>query len=121
MHDPQEVADEATRAINELGCIGVMLNDFQSAGEDANTMIFYDHPKFDVFWSTMAKLDRPVYIHPRLPTPNIWNQLYSDRKHLEASAWGFASQLSLHILAIATSGVFDRFPNLQLLFGHMGT
>ncbi|KAJ7256594.1 amidohydrolase family protein [Mycena rebaudengoi] len=112
MHDPNQAAEELTRAVNTLGCVGVMLNDFQSNGPDGNTMLFYDDPSYDPFWAAAEKLKCPVYMHPRLPTKLIWNQLYRDRKWLQASAWGFANQLSIHILGIATSGVFDQFPGI---------
>ncbi|KAF7312922.1 Amidohydrolase family protein [Mycena kentingensis (nom. inval.)] len=120
MHDPKQAAEELTRAVVELGCVGVMLNDFQSSGSDGDTMLFYDSPSYDVFWAAVEQLDVPVYLHPRLPSPSIYAQLYADRRWLAASAWGFANQLSIHILGIATSGVFDRFPGVQLVFGHMG-
>ncbi|KAJ7193239.1 2,3-dihydroxybenzoate decarboxylase [Mycena pura] len=120
MHDPKQAAEELTRAVVELGCVGAMINDFQSSGPDGNTMLFYDHPSYDVFWAAVEELDVLVYLHPRLPTPLIDDQLYRDRRWLQASAWGFATQLSVHILGIATSGVFDRFPGVQLAFGHMG-
>ncbi|KAK7026333.1 amidohydrolase family protein [Favolaschia claudopus] len=120
MHDPKQAVRELTRAVVELGCVGVMLNDFQSSGPDGNTMLFYDDPKYDIFWAAVEELDILVYLHPRLPTKRIFNELYKDRKWLQASAWGFANQLSIHILGIATSGVFDRFPGVQLAFGHMG-
>jgi len=120
MHDPKEAAAEATRCVRELGFCGVILNDFQSSGPDGNTMLFYDQPNYDIFWKTMEELDAPVYMHPRLPTPLIMEQLYAQRKWLQASVWGFASQLSLHVLGIITNGIFDRFPKAQLIIGHLG-
>ncbi|KAJ7067501.1 2,3-dihydroxybenzoate decarboxylase [Mycena amicta] len=120
MHDPKQAAEELSRAVIELGCVGIMLNDFQSSGPDGNTMLFYDDPSYDVFWAAVEELSVPVYIHPRLPSPLIYAQLYAKRRWLVASAWGFANQLSIHILGIATSGVFDRFPGVQLVFGHLG-
>ncbi|KAH8925717.1 amidohydrolase family protein, partial [Atractiella rhizophila] len=119
MHDPHVAAKEARRAIKELGLCGIILNDFQSAG-DGNEMIFYDDPKFDPFWKEIQELDVPVYMHPRIATPLIFKQLYAKRRWLAASAWGFASQLSLHVLGIITSGVFDRFPKVQMIIGHLG-
>jgi len=98
----------------------VLLNDFQSSGPDGNTALFYDNPSYDTFWAAVEQLDVPVYIHPRMPSKSIYEQLYRDRNCLVAAAWGFANQLSIHILGIATSGVFDRFPGVQLVFGHMG-
>ncbi|KAJ7790841.1 2,3-dihydroxybenzoate decarboxylase [Mycena olivaceomarginata] len=120
MHDPKQAAEELSRAVIELGCVGVMLNDFQSSGLDGNTTLFYDNPFYDIFWATVEELDVLVYMHPRLASKTVFNELYRDRKWLQASAWGFANQLSIHILGIATSGVFDRFPGVQLAFGHMG-
>ncbi|KAJ7637779.1 amidohydrolase family protein [Mycena rosella] len=113
MHDPKQAAKELSRAVIELGCVGVMINDFQSSGPDGNTTLFYDNPAYD-------ELDVPVYLHPRLPSKLVFDELYRDRKWLQASAWGFANQLSIHILGIATSRVFERFPGVQLVFGHMG-
>ncbi|KAJ7608190.1 2,3-dihydroxybenzoate decarboxylase [Roridomyces roridus] len=120
MHDPKQAAEELTRAVVELGCVGVLINDFQSSGPDGNTMLFYDNPKYDMFWSTAQHLSVPVYMHPRLPSKVIYDQLYRGRSCLVDAPWGFANQLSLHILGIATSGLFDRFPGVQLVFGHMG-
>ncbi|KAJ7622135.1 2,3-dihydroxybenzoate decarboxylase [Roridomyces roridus] len=120
MHDAKQAAEELTRAVIQLGCVGVMLNDFQSSGPNGDAMLFYDHASYDVFWAAVEKLDVPVYVHPRMPSKTIFEQLYRDRRCLVASAWGFANQLSIHILGIATSGVFDRFPKVQLVFGHMG-
>jgi 2,3-dihydroxybenzoate decarboxylase len=153
MHDPKQAAEELSRAVIELGCVGVMLNDFQSSGPDGNVsyLTFLEDPPneycgrrrcyftmtrpmmyasvrfktwcllcLQVFWAAVEELDVLVYMHPRLASKRIFDELYRDRKWLQASAWGFANQLSIHILGIATSGVFDRFPGVQLAFGHMG-
>lgn len=32
----------------------------------------------------------------------------------------FANGVSLHLLGIITNGVFDRFPKLQVIVGHLG-
>ncbi|KAJ7672017.1 hypothetical protein B0H17DRAFT_881005, partial [Mycena rosella] len=119
-HDPKQAAKELSRAVIELGCVGVMINDFQSSGPDGNTTLFYDNPAYDIFWAAVEDLDVPVGLHPRLPSKLVFDELYSDRKWLQASAWGFTNQLSSDILGIVTSGVFDRFPGVQLVFGHMG-
>ncbi|KAJ7463673.1 2,3-dihydroxybenzoate decarboxylase [Mycena latifolia] len=120
MHNPKQAAEELSRAVVELGCVGVMLNDFQNSGPDGSTLLFYDDPSYDTFWAAVEELDVLVYMHPRLPAKSVFNDFYRERKWLQASAWGFANQLSIHILGIATSGIFDRFPGVQLAFGHMG-
>ncbi|KAJ7643567.1 hypothetical protein FB45DRAFT_1113658, partial [Roridomyces roridus] len=121
MHDLKQAAEELTRAVVELRCVGVLINDFQNSGPDGNTMLFYDDPRYDMFWSTAQHLSVPVYVHLRLPSQVIYDQLYRDRSCLVDAPWRFANQLSLHILGIATSGVCDRFPGVQLVFGHMGS
>jgi 2,3-dihydroxybenzoate decarboxylase len=48
MHDPSQAAEEATRAIKELGMCGIIINDFQTVG-DANEVRFFDQPEYDIF------------------------------------------------------------------------
>ena len=121
MHDPQQAAEELTRCMTKKhGFVGALLNDFQSSGPDGNTMLFYDLPQYDVFWKAANDLNAPVYLHPRLPTPLIHDQMWKDRPWLNFSALGYADRLNMHILGIITSGVLDRFPNVKILMGHMG-
>jgi hypothetical protein len=39
---------------------------------------------------------------------------------LAAPAWGWHIELGLHVLRLILGGVFDRFPALQIIIGHMG-
>lgn len=39
---------------------------------------------------------------------------------LDGAVFGFAVETSLHILRIVFSGVFDRFPKLRMMAGHLG-
>lgn len=65
MHDPKEVANKLCQCMFEKkGFVEAMLNDFQSAGEDGNTMLFFDQSKYNTFWAVAAELDAPIYIHP---------------------------------------------------------
>ncbi|KAL9106506.1 MAG: hypothetical protein Q9227_008485 [Pyrenula ochraceoflavens] len=121
MHNPAQAADELERCFTrKKGFVGVMLNDFQSAGEEGNTMLFYDQPEYDVFWRKAEELEAPVYIHPRAATPLIHEQMWKGRPWLEFSALGYANRVNMHLLGIITAGVLDRFPGLKLLVGHMG-
>lgn len=121
MHDPAEAARELRRCMTEKkGFVGALLNDFQSAGEDGNTMLFYDQPEYDVFWKACNDLKAPVYLHPRISNKLIHQQMWAGRPWLDFSALGYADRLNMHILGIVTNGVLDRFPNVKLIFGHMG-
>ncbi|KAF2018027.1 amidohydrolase 2 [Aaosphaeria arxii CBS 175.79] len=121
MHDPTQAGQELRRCWDKLeGFVGVILNDFQSAGQDGNTMLFYDDPAYDVFWATADELGAPVYIHPRSATNEITEKMWKGREHLAFSALGYANRVNMHLLGIITAGVLDRFPNLKLVVGHMG-
>jgi predicted TIM-barrel fold metal-dependent hydrolase len=39
---------------------------------------------------------------------------------LSIAGWGWHAETALHTLRLIASGVFDRFPTLQLIIGHMG-
>ena len=53
MHDPRQAAQELRRSIVELGLKGAIINDFQSAGPDGETMLMYDQPEYDDFWAAV--------------------------------------------------------------------
>ena len=139
MHNPTTAATEARRAIKELGMIGIIVNDFQTVSEDGEQVVFYDQPEWDVFWQEIVDLDVPVYFHPRLTTPNVLQKFLSGRPSLRGSPYFFAVGkhdsssskvalqvtyqilgVSLHVLGLYVNGVFERFPQLQVIIGHMG-
>ncbi|GJE95646.1 amidohydrolase 2 [Phanerochaete sordida] len=121
MHDPAVAAAELRRTVTQLGFLGALINDYQQAGDASNeTFIFYDQPEFDVFWETVVDLDVPVYLHPRVNPPPVSTLLFDHAKFLIGPAQEFASTLSTHILGLCTNGVFDRFPNLTIISGHLG-
>lgn len=121
MHDPVQAGAELRRCFAEKeGFVGVIVNDYQSAGSDGNKMLFYDQPEYDPFWQVAEELDCPVYIHPRASTPLIHDELWKGRPWLEFSAWGYAERVGTHLLGIITGGVLDRFPKLKIVVGHLG-
>ncbi len=126
MHSATDAAAELTRAVRELGAYGAIINDFQSVatvdgGEEGRR--YYDEPEYDVFWAAVQELDVPVYLHPRYATGHDLEETggkYSSRKHLLGAGVQFHLDLSFHIYAICSGGVFDRFPKVQIVAGHLG-
>jgi len=118
MHDPAVAAQELKRAITRLGFLGALVNDFQQSGPD-NALLFFDQPQYDVFWQMVTDLDVPVYFHPRTNIPPF-STMYDHAPWLIGPAQEFAVTLSNHILGLCTNGVFDRFPNLKIIVGHLG-
>lgn len=119
MHTSEDAAAELTRCVKEYGFKGTMVNDFQIT-EDGETFIFYDQPEWDVFWKTCCELDVSFYLHPRQPAGVTHEKLYAQRKWLIGPPLSFANGVSLQLLGMVVNGVFDRFPALQVIIGHLG-
>ncbi|KAB8235571.1 amidohydrolase family protein [Aspergillus alliaceus] len=120
MHDSVQAGQELRRCVTELGFHGALLNDIQHAGVDGETYLFYDQPEYDEFWRVAVELDVPVYIHPAAPQGQYYRQQYAGRKYLVGPPLSFANGVSLHLLGLITNGVFDRFPKLKVIVGHLG-
>lgn len=124
MHNAEDAVAEARRAVRELGMYGVMLNDYQVVGEggDVEGKKYYDAQEYLPFWEAIQELNVPVYMHPRYPQAADLQPRtrYGDRKQILGAAVQFHLDLSMHIYAICSSGIFDLFPKVQLVAGHLG-
>ena len=76
-------------------------------------------PSTGHFGATVQQLDVPFYLHPRNPLPTR-QQAYEGHPWFVGSAWGFAVDTSTHALRLIGSGLFDEFPELRLILGHLG-
>jgi predicted TIM-barrel fold metal-dependent hydrolase len=118
LQDPQAAAQELTRCVKELGFCGALVNGFSQIGT-ADSAVYYDLPQYRPFWETVQQLDVPIYLHPRSPLPTR-QQAYEGHPWLTGSAWGFAAETSIHALRLMGSGLFDEYPKLKVILGHLG-
>jgi 2,3-dihydroxybenzoate decarboxylase len=118
MQDPDAATRELTRCITELGFKGAMCNCFTQR-HVSDSAIYYDLPEFRPFWATVAKLDVPFYLHPRLTIPSRAKS-YEGHRWLYSPIWDFGSETATQALRLIGSGLFDEFPNLQVVLGHLG-
>jgi predicted TIM-barrel fold metal-dependent hydrolase len=118
LQDPAAAADELERAVKTLGFKGALANGFSNLG-DLNTGDYYDLPKFLPFWERVNDLGVPFYLHPRGPL-DTQQVIYEGHKELLGPAWAFGVETGTHVLRLITSGLFDRFPDLQMVIGHLG-
>ena len=97
--------------VKTLGFKGALVN-----GHTHGT--YYDLPAYDAFWEAMQDLDVPFYLHPidHFQVPLA----YADRPELTGAVWGWGVETASHALRLLFSGVFDRFPRLKIILGHMG-
>ena len=118
LQDPEAAAKELTRCVRDLGFCGALVNGFSQVGE-ADSAVFYDLPQYRPFWATVQELDVPFYLHPRSPLANR-QQSYEGYSWLAGSPWGFGAETSIHALRLMVSGLFDEYPKLKIILGHLG-
>jgi gamma-resorcylate decarboxylase len=118
LQDVRAAGDELERAVSQLGFKGALINGYTNIG-DANTAQYLDEAPVWDFWARVEALGVPVYLHPRSPLPNQ-RRVYEGYPVLVDSPWGFGAETAIHTLRLMLSGLFDRFPRLQIILGHMG-
>jgi predicted TIM-barrel fold metal-dependent hydrolase len=118
--DPRAAADELTRAIEDLGLIGAMVNSTLGSND-----AFLDDARFAPLLERFEHLDVPLYLHPAPPSKALSAALYHGLPpavagRLATGAWGWHAEAGLHVLRMIATGVFDRHPGLRLIVGHCG-
>jgi gamma-resorcylate decarboxylase len=118
MQDPQAAASELERCVRNLKFRGALVNSFSQIGAPDNA-VYYDLPQYRPFWAAVERLGVPFYLHPRDPLPSR-RQAYEGHPWLIASPWGFAEETAMHALRLMGCGLFDEYPKLQIVIGHLG-
>ena len=111
--DPRAAAVELERAITTQGFVG---------GFVAGTINgeFLDEEQFRPVLECAESHGAPIYLHPYFPLPGLMESYFRGREELGGPEWGFMIDASCHFLRLVTSGVFDRFPRLKIILGHLG-
>jgi predicted TIM-barrel fold metal-dependent hydrolase len=118
MQDPDQAARELTRCVTQLGFKGALVNGFSQAG-DGSEVLYYDLPRFRPFWAEVERLAVPFYLHPRNPLPQHAS-IYQGHPWLLGPTWAFGQETAVHALRLMGSGLFDEYPGLTIILGHMG-
>ncbi len=118
MQDPDAASKELIRCVKDMGFKGALVNGFTQK-DVPDSAIYFDIPQYRSFWSTVSDLDVPFYLHPRMQIP-ARAQPYEGHPWLMSSPWGFAVETSIHALRLCGSGLFDDFPKLKIIIGHLG-
>lgn len=118
MQVPEAAADELERAVKELRMKGALING-HSDGR------FLDDRFFWPVLERAQSLGVPIYLHPTVPPAAVRAAYYSNlpmpaAQMLATAGWGWHIETGMHVLRMAIGGVFDEFPGLRLIIGHMG-
>ncbi|KFY13722.1 hypothetical protein V492_03069 [Pseudogymnoascus sp. VKM F-4246] len=116
--DPAASALELERSVSMLDFVGALIDNHANGTH-------YDSAAYDVLWEKASDLDVPIYLHPTWPSDLMAGQFQGNYPmpvgaSLGAAGWGWHSDVGLHVLKLFSAGVFDRFPKLKIVIGHMG-
>ncbi len=118
MPAPDEAAAELDRCVTRLGFKGAMIHGHVKGR-------FLDADEFSPVLACAESLGVPIYLHPTPPTPAVFDAYFSGLPEqtagvLAGAAWGWHAETGLHSLRLVVNGVFDRYPGLKVVIGHMG-
>lgn len=109
--DPEWSAQEIRRGAGELGFKGVQINSHTQGR-------YLDEPFFDPIFRALSDTGQPLYIHPGTPPDAMIGPMVE--AGLDGAIFGFGVETGMHLLRLITIGIFDRYPDLQIMVGHMG-
>jgi aminocarboxymuconate-semialdehyde decarboxylase len=109
MQDTDGAVAELTRAVEDLGLRGVMIDDHVNG-------VTYDHPRFDQFWSAAEELDALIFVHQYAPT-SVKARI---DKFFFFNSIGNLVDRAITFGALVYGGVMDRHPRLKVCLGHAG-
>jgi uncharacterized protein len=115
---PEQAADELDRRVKQQGFRGTLIN--------GHTRGRYLDDKF--FWPILARaeaLNVPIYLHPTVPAKPVVDVLYGGFSPtvsavFAAAGWGWHIETGVHLIRMILGGVFDQYPKLQVVVGHLG-
>ncbi|KTD00358.1 amidohydrolase family protein [Fluoribacter gormanii] len=114
---PELAIKELERIQGAQEIVGCLINGYDSS--NYTPAKYLDEKAFDEFWGYIHGNNIPVYLHPRgIPEGRV--ATYSPYQALHGSTWGFHVETAEHVLRLMLSGLFDKYPNLKIIIGHMG-
>ena len=115
--DPKAAADELERTVTNYGFKGALINGLTNG-------LFLDDKRFWPIFERAQALDVPLYMHPAVPHPAVIDVYYKDYvakfPNILRAAWGFTVETATQGIRLVLSGVFDTYPGLKIILGHLG-
>ena len=115
---PDQAAEELERRVRQQGFKGTLIN--------GHTRGRYLDDKF--FWPILERaeaLNVPIYLHPTIPPKAVVEASFGGFSPpvtavFAAAGWGWHIETAVHLIRMILGGVFDRYPKLQIVIGHLG-
>lgn len=118
LQEQEKAALEFERCVGRLGFKGALVNGTCGG-------LFLDDLRFSPLFEAAESLDVPIYLHPGPPPDAVRKAYYSGLPGdlgfvLATPGWGWHVETGMHCLRLMLGGVFDRFPKLKVIIGHLG-
>ncbi len=110
---PAAAVSELDRAVTRLGFKGAVINGHTQGR-------YLDDKDFWCIFESAEALGVPIYLHPSKPHPAVMKTYFDGYEELALAAWGFGIDTGAHFLRLVFAGVFDAFPRLTIILGHLG-
>jgi 2,3-dihydroxybenzoate decarboxylase len=114
--EPKAAADELERT-TKLGFKGAMLHGLANG-------IFFDDRRFWPIFERAQALGVPIYLHPSVPLQTVMDAYYKeyvkDFPMVIRAGWGYTVETATHAIRLVLSGLFDVYPKLKIVLGHLG-
>jgi uncharacterized protein len=116
--EPEKAAKELERRVREQEFAGAVINGHHRGR--------YLDDKF--FWPILESAETlgvPIYLHPTKPPKPVIDASFGGFSPLvtemfSGPAWGWHIETAVHLIRLILGGAFDRYPNLQIIIGHLG-
>jgi uncharacterized protein len=115
---PDKAAEELERTVHEYGFKGAVINGH-------NRGRYLDDKFFWPIFECAEALGLPIYLHPTQPPKPVMEAWYAGfspivSDMLAGAGWGWHIETAVHVIRLIVGGVFDQYPKLQIVIGHMG-
>jgi predicted TIM-barrel fold metal-dependent hydrolase len=115
---PEAAADELERMVRDRRFKGAVINGHVRER-------YLDDQAFRPILERAEALRVPIYLHPTQPPRAVIEASYRGfapavTERLAGAGWGWHIETAVHVLRMILGGIFDRYPALQILIGHMG-
>jgi uncharacterized protein len=116
MRHPTAAAAELERTVRNTGFVGALINGHVNGR-------YLDDKFFWPVFECAETLNVPIYLHPTVPPQPVIDAYYKGfdpgvSARLSVAGLGWHIDTGIHCVRLILGGVFDRFPQLQIIVGH---
>jgi predicted TIM-barrel fold metal-dependent hydrolase len=115
---PDKAAEELDRRVRQQGFKGALING-HTRGR------YLDDRFFSPILERAEALNVPIYLHPTIPPKAVVEASFGGFSPpvtavFAGAGWGWHIETAVHLIRMILGGVFDRYPKLQVVIGHLG-